>query len=85
MRLHQSHFDIADQASRDLGITVLAPPIKVPVLGEMIHEPPADVVPRQRVFATRVAKSYDEFHDPLIAGAGAGSGVRKRAGELPAL
>jgi hypothetical protein len=43
----------------------------------VIHQPPADVVARQRVFAAGITKSYDEFH---VQG-----WMRKRAGELPAL
>ena len=63
LRLQQTNLHISEHAGRYLRIAVLAPCIKVPARGEMIHDPPAHVVTRPRVFATGIAESDDEFHD----------------------
>ena len=54
-------------AGRDARLAVLSPAVKTPNVGEVVDDPPADVVTRALVFLARIAQSNDDFHRLVVA------------------
>ena len=52
----------ASVALRDLRLAVLLPAVEAPALGEVVDEPPADVVARVLVLFPRISEAQDDLH-----------------------
>src|ERR1700737_514258 len=60
LRLDQLDFYIGDDAACRVRITVFFPAVKMPNVGEVVDQPPADVVPCRGVLAARIPETdYD--------------------------
>src|SRR5687767_4172780 len=61
-RLHEADARAADRARRDARLAVLPPRLETPNVGEVVDNPPADVVSRLRVLRTRISQTENDFH-----------------------
>ena len=59
--------DAADRAGRHARFAVLLPAVETPNVGEVVDDPPADVVTRALVLLARVAQPDDDFHRLVVA------------------
>src|SRR6185295_4261749 len=66
LRLDQPHLDASDGTRGDTRVAVFPPAVKTPNVGEVVDDPPADVVTRALVFLPRIAQSNDDFHGLVV-------------------
>src|SRR5262249_13797816 len=65
-RLDQADLGAAHGASHDTRLAILSPGVETPNVGEVVDDPPADVVARAFVLLARIAKPNDDFHRLLV-------------------
>ena len=62
LRLYQLYLLAANEPLCGERLTIFAPRVAVPLPGEVVNQPPADIVPGVFVLVARIAKSNDDFH-----------------------
>src|SRR4051794_36656031 len=62
LRLHELHLRRANEPTRHERLSLGFPPTEMPNVGEVIENPPADVVPRALVLFARIAEPEDDLH-----------------------
>src|SRR5262249_3564257 len=75
LRLDETHAHAAHGASRDTRLAVALPRVETPNVGEVVDDPPTDVVPSALVLPPGVSEPDDDFH-----GSGVGFAVAERHG-----
>src|SRR5690242_7477325 len=65
----------------DARVTVASPAVEMPHVGEVVEDPPADVVTRALVFLSGIPEADDDLHRPLLdVAAGKEAGERAEHG-----
>src|SRR4051812_12779896 len=66
LRLHEPNVRRADVTADDAGVTVSSPALEMPNVGEVVQDPPADVVTCALVLLPWIPEADDDFHRPLL-------------------
>src|SRR5438105_13753816 len=61
LRLHQTDFHSAHSSGGDVRLAVFFPAVKMPNVGEVVYQPPADVVTCRGVLAARITEPDDDL------------------------